>query len=170
MKPPLTQQSSRSPTRYNVFGSATGRDFINVACTSVKIAVFAPIPNAIVSTTVIAKPGDLRNCRNATQMSPMKSLHAHEFAHPRIRTPTNVLGTYADTAKIVQLRDHLFALRFCQPTQRSVSLPADASTTDQSVQRGATHARTHETTCSSCSLAPNPTSHPPPSTTHRRAS
>src|ERR1700722_3616722 len=29
----------------------------------VKIAVFAPMPNAIVMITVTANPGDLRNCR-----------------------------------------------------------------------------------------------------------
>src|ERR1700722_11594517 len=69
MNPPFTQQSSRSPTRNSIFGSATGNDFINTACTSVKIAVFAPIPSASVSTTVIAYPGDFRNWRKGTTIS-----------------------------------------------------------------------------------------------------
>jgi hypothetical protein len=36
-----------------------------IAWTRVKIAVFAPIPSEIVSTTVMAKPGDFANCRRA---------------------------------------------------------------------------------------------------------
>src|SRR5882757_3254261 len=98
----------------------------------------------------------------------LRNTHVHESA-PSRNAPA-CLATYAGTAKIVQLRDHFFALRLCQPTQRSVSLPADASTTDQSVQRGATHARTHETTCSSYWSAPKTTSHPPPSATHHLVS
>jgi hypothetical protein len=63
--PEFTQQSFVSPTRTSVFGSATGRLRSSIAFTSVKIAAFAPIPSASVSTAVIVKPGVFRNCRTA---------------------------------------------------------------------------------------------------------
>src|SRR3974390_958532 len=69
MKPPSTQQSSLSPSRYSDFGSATGSDFSRTAYTSVKMAVLAPMPKAMVRITVRAKPGDFRICRNATRIS-----------------------------------------------------------------------------------------------------
>src|SRR5580692_4096986 len=65
MYPPLTQQSSRSPTRYKLAGFATGSDVMRIPCTKVKIAVFAPMPRAIVNTTVAVNPGNFSNCRNA---------------------------------------------------------------------------------------------------------
>src|ERR1035437_7803574 len=37
------------------------------------MAVFAPIPSAMVRMTVSANPGDLRNCRNATRISCMRN-------------------------------------------------------------------------------------------------
>ena len=63
--PEFTQQLSSLPIRTSVFGSATGRFFSNTACTSVKIAAFAPMPSASVRTAVMVKPGVLRNCRSA---------------------------------------------------------------------------------------------------------
>src|SRR5579863_1481246 len=71
MKPPLTQQSSRSPMRYKVAGFATGRDLRRIACTRVKMATLAPMPSEMVRMTVAAKPGDLRNWRRASLRSYM---------------------------------------------------------------------------------------------------
>src|SRR5205823_4779073 len=71
MKPPLTQQSSRSPMRYRVAGLATGRDCSRIACTRVNMATFAPMPREIVRITVRANPGDLRNWRRASLKSYM---------------------------------------------------------------------------------------------------
>jgi hypothetical protein len=45
--------------------SATGSDFSMTACTSVKIAVFAPTPMASVNTAVRVNPGALRSWRAA---------------------------------------------------------------------------------------------------------
>ena len=44
-------------------GKGSGRSMME--STSEKIAVFAPIPSASVSTAVSVNPGDFRNCRNA---------------------------------------------------------------------------------------------------------
>src|SRR5271170_2260441 len=49
----------------SIFGSATGSFFSSTEFTSVKIAAFAPIPSASVSSTVIMNPGVFRNCRSA---------------------------------------------------------------------------------------------------------
>ena len=54
--PELTQQSSLSPIRIRVLGSATGRFCRRTAFTSVNIAAFAPMPRARVRMTVAAKP------------------------------------------------------------------------------------------------------------------
>ena len=48
---------------------ATGNAFNIMACTSVKIAVLAPMPKASVSTAVSVKPGALRSCRTAYRKS-----------------------------------------------------------------------------------------------------
>src|SRR5439155_18667201 len=55
--------------RYRVAGLATGSDFIRIACTSVKMATFAPMPSEMVRITVATKPGDLRNWRKASLRS-----------------------------------------------------------------------------------------------------
>src|ERR1700745_1898358 len=65
IKPPSTQQSSRSPMRYKLAGFVTGSDFKRIACTRVKMAVLAPMPSEMVRITVAAKPGDFRNWRSA---------------------------------------------------------------------------------------------------------
>src|SRR5580658_1216490 len=67
--PELTQQSSVSPTRIKVFGSATGRLRSRTAFTSVKIAALAPIPRARVRTAVAVNPGVFLSCRSAYRMS-----------------------------------------------------------------------------------------------------
>src|SRR5436305_13445228 len=51
--------------RYKVLGSATGRDLSRMACTSVKIDVFAPMPRAIVKTSVSVKRGAFVSWRYA---------------------------------------------------------------------------------------------------------
>jgi hypothetical protein len=50
-------------------GFVTGSDFNITWCTSVKIAVVAPIPNASVITAVIVNPGAFRSCRSASRKS-----------------------------------------------------------------------------------------------------
>src|SRR5438445_13877256 len=69
MNPPFTQQSSLSPMRYRVAGSATGREERRTACTKVKIAVLAPMPSATVRTTVAVNPGNFTNWRRANLRS-----------------------------------------------------------------------------------------------------
>jgi hypothetical protein len=56
------QQRILSPIRHNSSGFVTGSDFSITWCTSVKIAVVAPIPRASVITAVAANPGALSNC------------------------------------------------------------------------------------------------------------
>ena len=46
-------------------GFVTGSDFSITCCTSVKIAVVAPIPSPSVTTAVAVNPGDFLSCRNA---------------------------------------------------------------------------------------------------------
>ncbi len=45
----------------NRCGSLTGNERSITAFTNVKIAVFAPVPSASVSTTTTVNPGDLRS-------------------------------------------------------------------------------------------------------------
>jgi hypothetical protein len=49
------QQRALSPIRHNSPGLVTGSDFNITWCTSVKIAVVAPIPSASVIKAVVAK-------------------------------------------------------------------------------------------------------------------
>ena len=50
-------------------GSAYGSGLINAASTNPKIAVLAPMPSVRIRIAVTAKPGLLRNCRNAKRTS-----------------------------------------------------------------------------------------------------
>ena len=50
-------------------GCAYGNGRISTLSTTVNIAVFAPMPNASVSTASAANPGELRNCRRAERRS-----------------------------------------------------------------------------------------------------
>jgi hypothetical protein len=63
--PPQLQQRILSPILHSSSGLATGSDFNITWCTSVKIAVVAPIPSASVITAVLVNPGAFRNCRIA---------------------------------------------------------------------------------------------------------
>src|SRR5579871_113585 len=74
MYPPLTQQSSRSPRRYKVAGFETGSERSRIACTSVKIAVLAPMPRETVRITVAANPGDLASWRMASRKSVISAM------------------------------------------------------------------------------------------------
>jgi hypothetical protein len=47
----------------------TGSDLSITWCTSVKMAVVAPIPNASVTTAVVVTPGAFRSCRTASRKS-----------------------------------------------------------------------------------------------------
>src|SRR5215468_1882638 len=67
--PPQLQQRTLSPILHNSSGLVTGSDFSITCCTSVKIAVVAPIPSARVITAVVVNPGALRICRNASRKS-----------------------------------------------------------------------------------------------------
>jgi hypothetical protein len=67
--PPQLQQRAWSLMRQSCSGSAPGIELSITCCTSVKMAVVAPMPSASVSTAVRVKPGDLRNRRNACKKS-----------------------------------------------------------------------------------------------------
>src|SRR5690348_11656185 len=67
--PPQLQQRTLSPILHNSCGFATGSDFSITWCTSVKIAVVAPIPSARVITAVVVTPGAFRSCRSASRKS-----------------------------------------------------------------------------------------------------
>src|SRR5215469_11812830 len=58
---------SHSMTSWPAFGY--GRGLKRTAFTTLKMAVLAPIPSASVNTATKAKPGLLRNCRNAKRRS-----------------------------------------------------------------------------------------------------
>ena len=68
--PPQLQQRILSPIRHNSSGFVTGSDLSITWCTSVKMAVVAPIPRANVITTVAANPGERRSCRKECFKSP----------------------------------------------------------------------------------------------------
>src|SRR5271169_2826263 len=68
--PPQLQQRTLSPILQSSSGFVTGSDFSITWCTSVKIAVVAPIPSASVTTAVVVTPGAFRSCRNASRKSP----------------------------------------------------------------------------------------------------
>jgi len=53
-------------------GCEYGKGCNNVASTTLKIAVVAPMPNAIVKMAMAVKPGDLRSMRTAKRMSCQK--------------------------------------------------------------------------------------------------
>src|SRR5438067_6718300 len=74
VSPPQLQQRSLSPIRHSSPGLVTGSDFSITWCTSVKIAVVAPIPSASVIRAVVVNPGALRSCRTASRKS--ASIHA----------------------------------------------------------------------------------------------
>src|SRR3984893_431604 len=67
--PPQLQQRILSPMRQSSSGFATGSDFNITWCTSVKIAVVAPIPSASVITAVVVNPSAFRSCRSASRKS-----------------------------------------------------------------------------------------------------
>ena len=54
------------PIATSRFGDGNGSGFNNTALTTLKIAVFAPIPSARVSTATRVNPGDLRSWRKAS--------------------------------------------------------------------------------------------------------
>src|SRR5215469_1752150 len=67
--PPQLQQRTLSPIRHSSSGLVTGSDFNITWCTSVKMAVVAPIPSASVIKAVVVNPGALRSCRTASRKS-----------------------------------------------------------------------------------------------------
>src|SRR5215471_4780066 len=67
--PPQLQQRTLSPILHNSSGFVTGSDFSITWCTSVKMAVVAPIPSASVTTAVVVTPGVFRSCRNPSRRS-----------------------------------------------------------------------------------------------------
>src|SRR5215831_19159944 len=67
--PPQLQQRTLSPILQSSSGFVTGSDFSITWCTSVKMAVVAPIPSASVTTAVVVTPGAFRSCRNASRTS-----------------------------------------------------------------------------------------------------
>ena len=67
--PPQLQQRTLSPIRHSSPGLVTGSDFNITWCTSVKIAVVAPIPSASVIKAVAVNPGAFRSCRSASRKS-----------------------------------------------------------------------------------------------------
>src|SRR6185437_4582166 len=72
------QQFSLSPMRISWLGVTTGSDFSSTACTSVKIAVVAPMPSASVNIAVIVNPGVRINCRNAYRISSENTVDPHD--------------------------------------------------------------------------------------------
>src|SRR6266480_5782878 len=56
-------------TKNNWPGSRTGRDLSTIASRRLKIAVFAPMPSASVSTATAVKPGFFNNWRKANLRS-----------------------------------------------------------------------------------------------------
>src|ERR1700733_10558094 len=80
--------------RHNSCGFVTGSDRSMTCSTSEKIPVVAPIPRARVNAAVIVKPGNLRNCRNASLKSanmspPLLSREKLQHADYRCREITN---------------------------------------------------------------------------------
>src|SRR5215831_5094285 len=67
--PPQLQQRTLSPILQSSSGFVTGSDFSITWCTSVNMAVVAPIPSASVTTAVVVTPGAFRSCRNASRKS-----------------------------------------------------------------------------------------------------
>jgi hypothetical protein len=67
--PPQLQQRTLSPILQSSSALVTGRDFSITWCTSVKIAVVAPIPSASVIIAVAVKPGAFRSCGSASRKS-----------------------------------------------------------------------------------------------------
>src|ERR1051326_2421457 len=61
VSPPQLQQRTLSPIRHNSSGLVTGNDFNITWCTSVKIAVVAPIPRVGVIPAVVVPPGVFRS-------------------------------------------------------------------------------------------------------------
>ena len=57
------------PTSCSGWGNGSGLS--RTALTTLKMAVFAPIPSARVRIATKVNPGDLRNCRNAKTRSLM---------------------------------------------------------------------------------------------------
>src|ERR1700733_2771037 len=90
--PPQLQQRILSPMRHSSSGFDTGRDFSITWCTSVKIAVVAPIPSASVTTAVVVNPGTFRSCRSASRKSasirPSSTVSDSESPKCSTRTPT----------------------------------------------------------------------------------
>src|SRR5581483_1319641 len=72
--PEPTQHWFWSANNSSDFGSATGRFFIKTAFTRVKIAAFAPMPKASVSSAVAVNAGVFLNCLTAKRESWMNPL------------------------------------------------------------------------------------------------
>ena len=68
-------------------GSAYAYGFSTTACTTLKIAVVAPMPSASVSTAAIVKPGFVRHCRNANGTSCRSSSSQSRRAHGVVALP-----------------------------------------------------------------------------------
>src|SRR5579859_6251283 len=67
--PPQLQHRILSPILHSSSGFVTGSDFNITWCTSVKIAVVAPIPSESVINAVIESPGAFLSCRSASRKS-----------------------------------------------------------------------------------------------------
>src|SRR5207248_8796326 len=67
--PPQLQQRTLSPILQSSSGFVTGSDFSITWCTSVKMAVVAPIPSVSVTTAVVVTAGAFRRCRQAFRKS-----------------------------------------------------------------------------------------------------
>src|SRR5438445_12992671 len=74
-------------------GSRYGSAFSNTALTTLKMAVFAPIPSARVSTATAVKPGFLSNWRKANFKSFItQRLHGIDFRCTARRQPAGQQG------------------------------------------------------------------------------
>src|SRR5262249_52674114 len=108
--PPQLQQRILSPILHNSSGFVTGSDFSITWCTSVKMAVVAPMPSASVITAVVVTAGVFRSCRSASRKSP--STGSSDFArcvrHPLPHygtTPARVPETMLRPAQGVNCRE-----------------------------------------------------------------
>src|ERR1700722_5038447 len=92
--PPQLQQRTLSPILHNCSGFVTGSDFSITWCTSVKIAVAAPIPGASVLTPVAVPPGSFRSWRSAARKSACPNppiLSAHSKSYLPVRSVFSVV-------------------------------------------------------------------------------
>src|SRR5580693_8169728 len=81
-------------------GSPYGRERINTPLTTVKIAVFAPMPRASVSTATIVKPGFLRSirtpyfrsCKKLSTLCLSRPNHSHSLIVTQSRNRIDLRG------------------------------------------------------------------------------